>query len=243
MAELIFYSQMASLDKARHGKLKLRPVTDFGFSSKTNSVPVIGAEFSEVAKEYPIVFVKGADGVYLPVALLGLRDGENLVVVADGRWDARYIPSFVRRYPFAPADVGDGQMVVCLDEAANCFSETEGDAILGDDDTQQSPLLQRIIAVLQGYQGQAMRTTEFCKRLADADLLTESSTQAQLPDGSTFNMGGIYVVDEERLQDLPQEKVQEFFSLGELGLIYAHLISMSNIQRLFERLSGKLAQK
>ncbi len=238
MAELIFYTKIASLDKSKHGKLKLKPVTDFNFAATTNSVPLLGIEFSEAAKEYPIAFVKGADSEYLPVALLGLRDGENLFVTAEGNWDSRYIPTFVRRYPFAPADVGEGQMVVCMDEAATCLNEEEGDALFAGDET--TPLVQRVISVLQDYQGQTLRTAEFCKRLADAGLLVESGTQAKLPDGTEFSLGGIYMIDEARLQAMDKEKVFELFDTGELGLVYAQLISMANIQRLFERLHVRL---
>ncbi len=36
----------------------------------------------------------------MPAVLLGIRDQENLYVDDNGAWNAKYIPAFVRRYPF-----------------------------------------------------------------------------------------------------------------------------------------------
>jgi hypothetical protein len=36
----------------------------------------------------------------MPVVLLGMRDKENLYVNESNQWEAKYIPAFIRRYPF-----------------------------------------------------------------------------------------------------------------------------------------------
>ncbi|MEP6938778.1 MAG: SapC family protein, partial [Rudaea sp.] len=56
-------------------------------------------EFRSVQAHYPIVFHKGSDGSFQPVALFGLRESQNLFLGAD-RWDASYIPLAVARQPF-----------------------------------------------------------------------------------------------------------------------------------------------
>ncbi len=41
----------------------------------------------------------------MPLALLGLRNTENLFVDNEGKWkEGIYIPAFFRRYPFVLAD-------------------------------------------------------------------------------------------------------------------------------------------
>ena len=42
-----------------------------------------------------------------PVALLGLRNEENLFIAEDGSTDAHYIPAFARRCPFELAETGE----------------------------------------------------------------------------------------------------------------------------------------
>jgi hypothetical protein len=70
-----------------------------------------------------------AKPVRWPAALLGLREAENLFVDRDGKWDARYVPAFVRRYPFVPGKGPQGELLVCIDEASSCFDAGEGEAL------------------------------------------------------------------------------------------------------------------
>lgn len=238
MADLIFYQKVVSLDSRAHQDLRIKPLTGYAFAGRTNSVPVVGVEFADTAREYPVAFVKSAEGTFLPVAVLGLRENENLFVADDGRWDARYIPAFVRRYPFAPADVEQGGTIVCIDESAACLDHQEGERLFDGD--KPSPYLQNVFRLLQDYQAAAVRTQEFCRRLQDSNLLVESNARAQLPDGASFNLSGLFVVDEKRLQVLDKEKVLGLFSSGELGLIYAHLMSLGNLQQLVQKLGARL---
>ena len=102
MAEMIFYKKVVTLNNKLHADMKVKaPVLGFLFARRTNSVPILANEAASCAAEYPIVFVEGKDG-FAPVVLLGLRQSENLYVNINGEWDARYIPAFVRRYPYVP---------------------------------------------------------------------------------------------------------------------------------------------
>jgi len=56
-------------------------------------------------------------------------------------------------------------------------------------------------------------------------------------------MNGLMVVDEQKLLALDEPKVIDLFKSGELGLIYAHLISLGNIKRLMERISTRITEQ
>lgn len=239
MTDLIFYEKVVSIDSTLHQNVRIKPVDSYHFCAKTNSVPLVAVEFIEAAREYPIAFIKSTDGSFLPIALLGLRDNENLCVSREGKWLGRYIPAFVRRYPFVPAELGQGQMVVCFDEAASVVSQDQGEPLFEAD--KPGPLLNKMLALLQDYQAQAVRTKELCKRLSDCDLLVESNVQAEIAGGANFRLTGLFVVDEKKLQDLHDDQVQAIFRTGELGLVYAHLMSLGNLQRLLERLGAQAA--
>ncbi len=239
MAELIFYGKVVSIDSKLHKKFRIKPVDNFSFSAKTNSVPLVAIEFVEAAREFPIVFIKGIDNSFLPIALLGLRQSENLFVGSDGHWLGRYIPAFIRRYPFVPSEVGQGQVVVCFDEDASEINQEEGEFLFDGD--QPGETLRNMIALLKDYQFQALRTKELCQRLSENNLLFESNAQAELADGTSFRLSSLYVVDEKQLQELDKDTVHTLFTSGELGLIYAHLMSLGNLQRLLENLGTRVA--
>lgn len=241
MAEMMFYEKLNSLDSKVHAGFRLKPGTGFQFAAKTNSVPIVGVEFADIARECPIVFVKGTDNAFLPVALLGLRENENLMLDAGGKWDGRYVPAFIRRYPFVPAEVKEGQMVVCIDETAAGLNKEEGELLFEGE--KPAPLLKNMILLLQDYQAQALRTAEFSKRLQELNLLIESNAEAKTPDGESFRLGGLFVVDEKRLQVLDKETVHALFASGDLGLIYAHLLSLGNLQALVAKLGSRLQAK
>jgi hypothetical protein len=63
----------------------------------------------------------------------------------------------------------------------------------------------------------------------------EANAKADLPDGRSLMWRGFWVVDEKRFRDLPETTLKEWFASGELGLIYAHLLSLGNLGELLRR--------
>jgi hypothetical protein len=237
MTSILFYEKPVALNREAHKTVKIGAVADYLFAAKTNSVILAGIEFIEATKEYPIVFAKVGDDKFVPVALLGLRDSENLFVDADGKWDARYIPAFVRRYPFVLAETGTGDMTVCVDEASVAFNAKDGQALF-DKKGENSAFLQNALDFLSNYQAEFTRTEAFINTLTKYDLLTEMSAKAEMADGTSFVMNGLMIVDEKKLLELDKNKANELFKSGELGWIYAHLISLTNMSRLLDRIAA-----
>ncbi len=234
MSEMLFYERVVALNDQVHAALRVKPVTQFAYARKSNSVPILAAEFAECAREYAIIFASGEQGL-VPAVLLGLREHENLFVNAEGRWDARYIPAFVRRYPFVPGKDNEGQLVVCIDEAAPCFDRKEGEPLFNAG--KPTPQLEHAMSFLRDFQQGAQATEAMAARIEALGLLRDADSVAQLNDGSQFRLGGLRVVDEAKLRALEQPVVMELFANGTLGLIYAHLLSLGNLGRLVDRMA------
>ncbi|MBF0615032.1 MAG: SapC family protein [Magnetococcales bacterium] len=241
MPELLFYQKPTPLDARLHRELRLTAqATHYGFAAATNSVVLTGVEFIEAAKEYPIVFAKVGDKV-VPVAVLGVRDAENLFVKPDGGWNARYIPAFVRRYPFVLAgSEAAQQLTVCFDAEFPGFvsSGTEGQPLF-DEQGQPTPWLNQAIRFLQEYQAQVRRTETFVNRLTGLDLLVERSVRVEFPNSIQRSLQGLLAVDEQKLLALSKPQALELFRCGELSWVYAHLASLSNMGRLVDLMAGR----
>lgn len=237
MASLLFYDNPVALNKETHQKIKIKSDNkDFSFAKRTNSVVLAGVEFTEAAKEYPIVFAE-AGGTMVPVALLGLRNEENLFIDNDNSWDARYIPGFVRRYPFVLASGEDAtQQVVCIDESYSGFNDKNGEPLFGDDG-EPAPLLTKALEFLEEYQKQYLRTGQFIQRLKENDLLQNLNAKIDLVDGQQFSLTGLFIVDEKKLLALSDEKALEFFKTGELAWVYCHLMSLGNMSAMIDRIA------
>lgn len=233
MSTLLFYDKPIALNSKTHLNLKIKPTDDgLKFAARTNSVLLAGIEFPEASKHFPIVFAKGADKQALPMALLGFRDEQNLFVDAAGRWAGEYVPAYIRRYPFVLARGAAGQeLTVCIDESYAGFGADEGQALFNANG-EPTDHLKGVLAFLKDYQAQIERTEVFLKTLREFDLLTDVSANIKLPGGESYSMAGLMMVDERKLQALPDEKVMRLFRSGELAWIYSHLLSMGNFNRL-----------
>ena len=232
---MMFYEKPVALNRETHKNFKISPAKDFKFAAKTNSITLTGIEFIEAAKEYPIVFAKVTEELMVPVALLSMRNDENLYLNHEGKWDARYIPAFVRRYPFVLADNDGKQFTVCIDEAFPGLNEQDGQALF-DEKGQNTAFLQNALDFLNNFQTQFKLTEDFIKQLKDLNLLIEISAKAELLNGKHYLMGGIMIIDEQKLLKLSPKKVNDLFQSGRLGWIYAHLISLSNMSRLLDKM-------
>ncbi len=237
MDSLLFYQDPVPLDTHVHRALRLAPVlNDYRFAAKTNSVPLAGLEFIEAAKEYTIVFTRTHEGLIVPAALLGLREGENLFVEAAGGWGARYIPAFVRRYPFALGAGGqERERPVCIDLAYSGCNAADGEALF-DDHGEPTAALQNILHFFEDYQVHWTRTERFVQRLQDFDLFMALTAKIELFDGRHFALDGLLIVDEQKLLGQPDAAALSVFRAGELAWIYAHLASLTNLSRLLDRL-------
>lgn len=236
MSGTMYYQRPVLLNREIHRQRRVKPSAGFGFARRSNSIPVAGAEFTEACKEYAIVFARQGARI-APAAMTGLRAGENLFVDAQDRWTAAYVPAFVRRYPFVLAELGD-QMGACVDEGFAGVNDEEGEPLF-DEQGNNTPFLQNALDFLQRYQQEQLATEQFCKRLEDAGLLTEMSARADLVDGRSFTVAGLMVADEKKLAALSDEVVLPLFRSGGMHLVSMHLLSLSNLQRLVDRMARR----
>jgi len=233
MSTLLFYDKPVALNSKTHLNLRIKPSGEgLKFSARTNSVLLAGTEFPEACKHFPIVFAKASGEQVLPMALLGFRDQENLFVDASGRWKSEYVPAYIRRYPFVLATGGEGQtLTVCIDESYPGFGADEGQPLFNGKG-EPTDYLKGVLAFLRDYQAQIERTDIFLRNLRELGLLMDVAASVNLPGGARYSVSGLMMVDERKLQGLPDEKILRLFRSGELAWIYSHLISLSNFSRL-----------
>jgi len=243
---LSLYRRPTALDPALHRRHKVQPLTDYSIAAEIHAVPITATEFPHAALEFPIVFVESGArdaagrAAMTPAALLGLRRGENLYVDRR-RWDARYIPAYLRRYPFLTATLpGSDAINVLVDDAWSGFGEVGGEALFEADDTP-APALRRAIDFLERYEHETERTRAFCERLARLGVLKGMKADATLPNGEKVSVDGFHTVDEERLRAFPDDTVLELWRNGMLMLIQMHLVSLVNIRHLVNRKAARVA--
>ena len=238
-AQLLIYERATPITVARHGDWSVKGGTDLAFAGQVNSVPLVAAEFSSAAAEYAIVF-SGPEDTLMPVVVLGVKEDENLYLNENGEWQAKYIPAFVRRYPFVFSSADEGKtFTLCVDEEfAGCNQEGLGERLF-DSQGERTQYLQNVLSFLSVYQGQFQRTQVFCKKLQEHDLLEPMQAQFTLGTGEQLSLTGFVAVNRERLKALPDAVIAEMARTDELELVYTHLQSMRNFTPMFERAAPK----
>ncbi|MFA5916004.1 MAG: SapC family protein [Burkholderiales bacterium] len=241
MATLLFYQRPVPLNADVHLHTRVGALAgNFGFSAQTNSIPLAAVEFFDTAREYPIAFTGKEGGTLFPIALLGVRQNENLFVAADGRWEGRYIPAFVRRYPFVLAEKQDAEdFNVYLDEAYPGLGAEDGERLFTDEG-EHTPLLKQALEFLSNYQGEIKRTRLFVERLQALELLIPRVLEVVRNNQQPMVLQGFSVVDEQRLMALSDAQLLELARNGYLVWIYAHLMSLGNVSSLAQRLDARI---
>lgn len=229
------YEKATPLSRTRHGDWYLER-NNYEFCRDTNSVPLLTAEFAAALAEYVIVFRETAN-LMMPVVALGVRPTENLYLSKQGSWEARYVPAFVRRYPFIFASADNNQtFTLCIDEAFAGFNPAGRGERLFDEQAKATPFVDNMLKFLQRYQSEFQHTRGFCKKLKELNLIQPMQAQLSLRSGETMALGGFSVVDRARIKTLPMDALRVLLASDELELIFAHLASLRNFTVLRDRL-------
>jgi hypothetical protein len=233
--QLLIYETAVPVSAAGHRDASVEVGADYAFARNVNSVPLMAVEFPHAAPEYAIVFAGTGDEV-MPAVILGMRGSENLYL-AHGKWSARYVPAFVRRYPFIFSTLDQGKnFVLCVDEAFAGFNrQGRGQRLIGDDG-KATPYVENVLKFLQEYQAQFNRTKQFCRKVKELDLLEPMQAQIDMVSGERLQLRGFWAVNREKLKALPGDKLAEVAKTDELELLYLHVNSMRNFYALRDRL-------
>jgi len=235
-----FYRQPQPLEPARHGKLRLAPVGEFGFARSANAVVLLASEFAFALRSYPIVFTTGATA--MPAAVLGLKGDENLFVDAAGQWERdAYVPAYVRRYPFIFFEQPGGErLTLCIDEAAELLSETGPRPLFNG--VEAADAIRQALELCTVFQRDAAATRAFVDALEAKALLVERRADVALERGDRMALAGFRVIDEAKFNALDDATVLDWRKRGWLALAYCQLLSTGGWSGLVERAARRAIQ-
>jgi hypothetical protein len=235
--QLLIYKSAVPINRMVHHDCFVDIGSNYGFAAGVNSVPLMAVEFPQAAGEYAIVF-SGTHTDPTPAAILGVRGNENLFLGDNGSWQGRYIPAFVRRYPFVFSHTA-GKFVLCVDEGFSGFNREGRGHRLFNDDGSPTAYVEGILKFLQDYQTHFLATQRFCNRLREFGLLEPMSVQLTVQSGPAISLGGFMGVSREKLKALSGESLAQLAKTDELELVYLHLHSLRNFDRLRDRLDNQ----
>ncbi len=233
-----YYKKVVALSNKGHADWKIKTTDDYSFTSGSNAVLITVIEFSFIACEYPIVFVE-TSGKFKPVAILGLKPNQNFFLCKDNSWGGKYIPAYIRRYPFilsgdmSATNGQDTTYTVCIDESYTGFNKDSGESLFNSDG-KYSTYLERAIKFLQGFQSEGQITDKFCKKLQRLGILEPMQANVVSKEHKDFSLSGFWVVSNDKLKGKKPLELAELVKSDEMAFIYAHLGSLSKFQSLIK---------
>lgn len=232
---VLFYKNPQPLTKDRHKSYGVKQVErPFDFMADQHFLPLTAPEFGAAAASVPIIFA-GEDRS--PLAVMGIRQNENLFVTEGKFAEDFYMPAFARRFPFVLAgDSANDRFVVCVDEDAECVvaKGSEQPFFTGDD---TSNFTKEAFQFLQNFERDRQATQVMVDRFKELDLFEskEMNFQGVNADGTPAprqKIADYFAISEEKLKALPEATAKEFMGNGYMAVAHAHLVSLGNWQRL-----------
>ncbi|WP_219895084.1 SapC family protein [Aquisediminimonas profunda] len=232
----LLFSDLTPLSSVEHASWKARASDALPVFARQHAIPLTIDEFAVAQRYYPIIFSAGDNPV--PLALMGLNEGINTFVDADGKLlDQVYVPAYVRRYPFLLARLREDsdELSLCFDPSANTIGPfEEGDPLFVDG--QPSEGVKAILGFCEQFEQAGQRTTAFMQELIKSELLMDGEVSIQVADNEQpFVYRGFQMVNEEKLRDLRGDSLRKMMQSGLLPLVHAHLFSLGIMREIFAR--------
>jgi len=209
--------------------------------------PTFAREFKTVQAHYPIVFQKQAEhDAFIPLALLGLENNENLFLTDNG-WDASYIPLMMQRLPFSIGWHNDSLsqqktrvLHIDLDHPKVAHDET-GERLFREDGST-TEYLDRVSGLLEAIHQSHADDRAFAAKLAELELLEPVNLDIRLANGAEGQLVGFYTVNEQKLAELPSQQLNELHYQGWLEPLFMVIASLPKLQNLVDRKSQRIAR-
>lgn len=239
-------SNYTLLDNVTHKDIKI--ITDFSeaYGNNVGSVLTFPTEFSNIQKEYPILFQKDPETKkFRCIVLLGFKNNENLFL-NEGKWNAQYIPAMILREPFLIGFQNQSKIqdqengaVIHIDLDSPRVNKTEGQPLFLDLGGN-SPYLNRVAKSLEIIHQGLFSNDEMFEALAHFDLLEPVKLDFTLNNGQEHTITGNYTINKQKLNDLSGEDLQRLNQAGILQNIFLAISSMDNVYKLINMKNSEI---
>jgi hypothetical protein len=232
----LFYKDLMPLNSRDHAGWHTKTTDKAEWLVNQHAVPLTAEEFPQAQRNYPIVFSAGDNPV--PLALMGLNEGVNVFVDAEGKMtEAVYMPAYVRRYPYMLAKLAPetDELSLCFDPSSDLLGEFEDGYPLFENG-EASEGTKGLLEFCKQFEEAGQRTAGFIEELEKHDLLMEGELAIQQQGlEAPFIYRGFRMVDQEKLREVRGDVLRTWNQNGILALIFAHLFSLELTREIFGR--------
>lgn len=234
------------LNNIEHKDLKVLGEYCERYGDNVNSVLTFPTEFSDVQREYPILFKKNKDtDEYQSIAILGLAKSENLFL-AEPEWHASYIPSVLSRGPFLigfQEQEVDGELhrepVIHIDIEDPRVSFSAGNRVFKEHGGNTEYLENMVTTLQKIHQGLSLNKV-MSATFERLNLFEPVSLEIEVHLEHVYKLDNFYTINAENLAALQGAELEGLHQSGYLQCASFAIASLANINRLIELKRRKL---
>lgn len=234
----LFYNDLMPLNSNDHATWHMRSADTAKWLVAQHAIPLTVDEMIQAQRHFPIVFSAGDNPV--PLALMGMNEGVNVFMNADGRVDEPvYLPAYIRRYPFMLARLRNDSedLSLCFDPTSELVGEFDEGERLFDDERKPAEATQRVLQFCEQFEQAGQRTRLFMDELRKHNLLMDGEVTITQGDNGDkpFVYRGFQMIDQEKLRELRGDQLRTWNQNGLLPLLHAQIFSLELMRDIFAR--------
>lgn len=229
-------SNLTPLSNIADKTIKVSPQRSMLYAEGRHMMALNVAEVSRAIVDFPVLIsrIQGT-GSFSLSALTSFEPNKN-VYLSGGLWGSSFLPSEMQTFPFQllPNEDKSQSPVIGAELNSPCFSGEEGEALF-DGAGQPALWVSQIQAQLVENAKNAVLTDEFFKTIDSLNLHVPIVISLHLADGPINKIGGLSIVNEDKLKSLTSEQLAMLNEKGFLGPLYAMLFSIFQLNSLIRK--------
>lgn len=222
------------INEVQHNDLRVKSHNGCSHLKTLNNSPIFAEEISEIAANFPIVFLKDAStGTFKLSALFGLMPKENLFVNEKGNWTGTYIPVALNIDPFGLVlDAESDEKRITINVNSPCVSKEEGSELFTNQ--QETPYLTDMRKQLNTIADASIQTDKLIAELVNRNLLTEFKISIDGLSKEPQVIDDLYTINTDEFSYLSNDDVFMFHKMNYWGAIYGIQQSLKQFKKLVQ---------
>ncbi|MCM2679370.1 SapC family protein [Echinimonas agarilytica] len=235
-------TKLVLVDDISHKNTKVQIENSAHLNPVIDMVPVVPSEIEKIASCLPVFLMKERENSnFIFVTIFGFEVGENLCI-KDKNWRTPVQPLNILRQPFFLDSHGNDKLAsLCIDMDNPRVQEATGEPLFIAG--KRSDYLEYIVSLLaelkQGYED----TQLFVELLLANDLVEPVNLDISFDDGSRRQFEGLYSINIDELDQVPEQAKTEFEKAGYVPKMLAMMNSVSHVKQLIAAKNEQLAEQ
>ncbi|MEO9901154.1 SapC family protein [Nisaea sp.] len=218
---------LIALTRTAHENKSWARYSSYEFAMQQTLAALVASELPKAVMHLPVAFARIQDRFH-PVAVLSFEENRNLFVTKEGKWIGGYIPAGFRAFPFALANTENDEKILCFEDSSGLLVDgAEGEPFF-DSEGNPSASTKQVLDFLQQVDADRQRTDAMCASLGKHDVIEPWPINLKTGAGEK-NVEGLFRINENALNDLPDEAFLEIRRSGALAMAYMQLLSMTHL--------------